>query len=70
MICFDVVLLKIARDSGVTPEEVYREMQAAIDIGFGNPDPAVQAAWQTIPYHDTRPTPEEVILYLAKELGR
>ena len=33
---------KIAEKYNTTPEEVRREMQIAIDVGFDNPDPAVQ----------------------------
>ena len=34
---------KIAEKYNTTPEEVRREMRTAIDAGFNDPDPAVQA---------------------------
>ena len=34
---------KIAEKYNTTPEEVYEEMQKAINAGFDDPDPAVQA---------------------------
>lgn len=39
---------KIAEKYNTPPEEVRREMQIAIDAGFDNPDPAVQAEWKKV----------------------
>ena len=39
---------KIAEKYNTTPEEVRREMQIAIDAGFDDPDPAVQAEWKKV----------------------
>lgn len=65
---FQTILRKIARENGTTPEQVRRDMQAAIDAGFDNPDPAVQAAWRGIPYKGERPTAEDVVMGLASRL--
>ena len=46
-----------------TPEEVRREMPIAIDAGFDDPDPAVQAEWKKVTLKGDRPAPEEVIKY-------
>ena len=62
---FQAILRKIARKNGTTPEQVRRDIQAAIDASFDNPDPAVQAAWRDIPYKGDRPTAEEAVLGLA-----
>ena len=59
---------KIAEKYTTTPEEVCREMQIAIDAGFDNPDPAVQAEWKKVTLKGERPTPEEVINYAVKQL--
>ena len=56
---------KIAEKYNTTPEEVRREMQIAIDAGFDDPDPAVQAEWKKVNLKGDRPTPEEVINYRA-----
>ena len=44
-------------------------MQIAIDAGFNNPDPQVQAMWDNIKYPGEKPTPEDVIPYLTKLAG-
>lgn len=59
---------KIAEKYNTTPEEVYEEMQKAINAGFDNPDPAVQAEWEKVTLKRDRPTPEEVIDYAVKQL--
>lgn len=60
---FKKILKKIAEKEGISVEEVYREMQTAIDAGFSNPDPAIQAAWRNIPLPCGKPRPEDVIAY-------
>ena len=49
-------------------EEVYAEMQRAIDAGYDNPDPKVQAEWRKVKIKGNRPTPEEVINYAVSTL--
>ncbi|MFR1088058.1 MAG: sporulation initiation factor Spo0A C-terminal domain-containing protein [Mediterraneibacter gnavus] len=59
---------KVAEKFHTTPEEVYAEIQKAIDAGFDNPDPKVQAKWRKVKMQGERPTPEEVINYALGEL--
>lgn len=59
---------EIAEKYNTTPEEVYEEMQKAINAGFDDPDPAVQAEWKKMELKGDNPTPEEVISYLVKKL--
>ncbi len=59
------IFREIASREGSTVDEVCKDIQEAIDAGFDNPDPAVQAAWRMIPMKGPRPTPEEVITYCA-----
>lgn len=66
---FKKILRKIAEKEGISVEEVYREMQAAIDVGFSNPDPAIQAVWRNVPLPYGRPRPEDVIAYCAKKIN-
>lgn len=53
----------VAEQFHTTPEEVYSEIQKAIDAGFDNPDPKVQEEWRKVKMKGERPTPEEVICY-------
>ena len=39
---------KAAEKFHTTPEEVYAEIQRAIDAGYDNPDPKVQAEWRKV----------------------
>ena len=48
---------KVAKKFHTTPEEVYAEMQRAIDAGFDNPDPKVQAEWRKVRVKGDRQTP-------------
>lgn len=61
-------LASVAKQNGVSVDEVKREIQKAIDIGMANPDPKIQAFWNSIPRAGERPTPEEVISFFAKEM--
>lgn len=59
---------KIADENGVSIKQVIWDMQKAIDEGFSNPDPDVQAEWAKIPCKGSRPTPEELIVYQVQKL--
>ena len=59
---------KVAKQHGVTRMEVYSEIQKAIDEGFSNPDPSVQAEWKKMNMKGEKPTPEEVLAYLVGQL--
>lgn len=59
---------KIARKEGISVDEVRREIQKAIDDAMQSDDPAVQAYWKKIKCKGEKPTPEEVVLYIAKQV--
>mgnify|MGYP003249892303 CR=1 FL=1 len=62
---FKKILAKIAENNGTTPEEVRRDMQAAIDAAFDNHDASAQPLWDMMIFEGKRPTPEEFILRVA-----
>ena len=64
------IMNKIGQREGISSAEVKREIQHAIDLGFDNPDESVQEAWMKIPFKGTRPTVEEVIMYMSKEIKK
>lgn len=66
---FKDIFQQIARQEGTTAEQVYKDIQEAINAGFENPDPHVQAVWKEISFKGPRPTPEEVISYMALRLA-
>ena len=58
-------LQEVARQNGMTLEEVKKEIRLAMLAGLCNTDPAVQARWKDIPCAGEVPTPEELIAYVA-----
>ncbi|MGN0356963.1 MAG: sporulation initiation factor Spo0A [Blautia sp.] len=64
----DEIIKKVAQAHNTTPEEVYAEMQIALDAAFQSKDPEVQKEWAKIPIKGVRPTPEDVIPYLVGQL--
>lgn len=65
----DEIIKLIAIAHNTTPEEVYAEMQIALDAAYQNTDPDVQKEWAKIPMKGNRPTPEEVIPFLVMMLS-
>ena len=65
----DKIIKQVARAHNTTPEEVYSEMQIALDDAFQNPDPNVQKEWAKVPLSGNHPTPEDVIPFLAMMLS-
>ena len=63
------IIKQVAIANNTTPEEVYSEMQIALDAAFQNPDPNVQKEWAKVPLSGNRPTPEDVIPFLAMMLS-
>ena len=64
----DEIIKKVAKVHNTTPEEVYAEMQIALDTAFQSKDPEVQKEWAKIPFKGDHPTPEDVIPYLVAQL--
>lgn len=62
----DSIIKRIAKQEGVSEQTVLDEMQKAIDAGYNNPDPEVQAHWAAMPFK-SKPTPQELIFYLAAQ---
>ena len=63
-------IIKLAAQKGVSAEEIRREIQIAIDTGMANQDPDVQAYWKKMLNKGVKPTPEDVIEYIAKQVKR
>ena len=64
------VLAEIALKNGVSVDEVRKEIQVALDEGMKNPDPNVQAYWNSIPRKGDKPTAQEVITYLSNQIKK
>lgn len=62
---------EIAKKHGVTPEEVRREMQAAITMAYTAPEndnEITKAKQRQVPCKGEIPTPEEMIEYLPRKV--
>lgn len=66
---FNEIIKQVAMAHNTTPEEVYAEMQIALDAAFQSKDPNVQNEWEKIPLKGDHPTPEEVIPLLTMMLS-
>ncbi len=59
------VIRQIAKREGVSEQAIIDEMQKAIDEGCASADPTVRAYWSSMPFKG-KPTPQELIVYLAR----
>lgn len=66
------LLRKIAKEYGVTVEEVRRDMQAAIDATYQNPDRNLMniKAQNAVPRKGEIPTVDEFVGYVAGEIKK
>lgn len=62
------IIKQVAKLNNTIPEEVYAEMQIALDVAFNSKDPEVKKKWAKIPLQGNRPTPEEVVPFLASQV--
>ena len=58
------ILEPIAKARQVSPALLMAQMQQVMDEALRDPDPAVQAMWDSIPKAGERPTLEEFMDYL------
>ena len=61
---FERMLDQIAAIRQATPAEVRESMQMAMVSALNDPDPAVQAMWDSVPREGSVPTLEEFMNYL------
>jgi len=61
----DKIIKEIAKQHHTTPEQVRREMEAAMAEAKQSKNPAVQARWASIPHKGDEVTLEELIDYIA-----
>ena len=60
----------VAKQHGVTPEEVEREIKEAIRIGMTSSDPLVQARWEKIYGRGEEPSVERFLAYFLSHFIR
>ena len=62
------IINQLAKESGSTPEKVRASMQAAIDEAWKNRTGSAETAWKKFFPGDQKPTVEEFLLRLRKEV--
>lgn len=67
---FSEIISSIAKANDTTPEEVLREMQAAIDEAYNTRKISGQPIWNKMHFKSGRPTPEEFITQIARLLKK
>lgn len=64
------IYAQIARQHGITVDEVKKEIKLAMLAGMCNQDPAVQNKWNAIPHDGDVPTPEELLIFLTGQIKK
>lgn len=59
-------LQHVARQEGITVEQVIESIDKAIQIGMASPDPKVQERWALIPRVGSKPTAVELVAFLGE----
>ena len=59
---------RLARQRGITVEEMRSIISARIEQGMNDPDPVKRASWEQIPRAGDIPTPEEWLRYAVEQL--
>ena len=60
---------RLARQRGISVEEMRSIIPARIEQGMNDPDPVKRASWERIPRAGDIPTPEEWLRYAVEQLG-
>lgn len=59
---------RLARERGITVEEMRTVISARIEKGWNDSDPEKQAQWRKIPCAGDIPTPDEWLQYAVEQL--
>ena len=59
---------RLARQRGISVEEMRSIISARIEQGMNDPDPIKRASWERIPRAGDIPTPEEWLRYAVEQL--
>jgi len=65
---FRAMALRIAEIHGVSVEQVWHEMDFAVEAARNNPDLEARAQFAQIPCKGDTPTTEELLAYIAKRI--
>jgi hypothetical protein len=55
---------------GINVEEIRREIQTIIDTGLTYLSPEARTYWSNLVSSGVAPTPENLVIYMAKRIGK
>lgn len=64
----ETLIERLAKERGISPEEMQVLIQERIATGLHNPDPKRRELWERIPCAGDVPTPEEYVRYVVEKL--
>lgn len=64
----DSFFKRMAKERGITEEELKEQIQQRIIAGLNSPDPVRRNQWEAIPHEGDIPTPEEFIHFVVEKL--
>ncbi|MBE6811076.1 MAG: hypothetical protein E7521_08500 [Ruminococcaceae bacterium] len=64
------IIRQIAKEHGVSPEEVKRDMQYAIKEAMKSTDPIARAHWAKISPNGKEPTIEQFLTYVIGQINK
>lgn len=60
---------RLAREKGITVEEMRATISARIEKGWNDEDPVKREQWRKIPCAGEMPTPEEWLRYVVEKIN-
>lgn len=63
------IIRQIAKEHGVTPAEVKRDMQFAIKEAMNSTDPVAREHWNVLSPNGKVPTIKQVLTYMARQVS-
>jgi hypothetical protein len=62
------IIEQVARNNGISVEEVRKEIDLAIAVGMSSSEPAAREFWEPYIKSGWTPTPEEFVIIMAKRV--
>lgn len=65
---YNEIIKKVAKENGVSVEEVERDINALITEAYNSEDPETRKKWSVMSGDGSQPTVEEVLSYFIRRL--
>lgn len=64
----ETLIERLARERGITVEDIWKLLEARIEAGMNDSNPERRTRWEKIPHVGAIPTPEEYLEYSVRRL--